>query len=145
MSVEGANQEAAKSQPAPWSRAGAPAADRIVLSGFAFYGHHGARAEEKTLGQRFVVDVELWLDLQPAGQADDLAQTVDYSRVYRAVKQVLEGPTRDLLEAVAERTAGELLETFERLQAVVVRVHKPGAPIAGSQVGSVMVEVSRRR
>jgi dihydroneopterin aldolase len=115
------------------------------LSGFSFYGYHGARAEEKTLGQRFAVDVELWLDLQPAGESDDLTSTVDYSRAYRVIKQVLEGDSHDLLEAVAEHTARELLGQFEPLRAVVVRVHKPGAPLAGSQTGSVMVEVARRR
>ncbi|MBI4491912.1 MAG: dihydroneopterin aldolase [Chloroflexi bacterium] len=119
--------------------------DHILLSDLAFYGYHGAREEEKRLGQRFLVDLELSLDLQPAGRSDDLAQTVDYAEVYRLVRQVAEGPSRDLLEAVAEAIAAEVLGHFPELQAVKVRVKKPWAPIAGSQLGFVAVEITRVR
>jgi 7,8-dihydroneopterin aldolase/epimerase/oxygenase len=51
--------------------------DRILLESMIFYGNHGTLPAERELGQPFVVDVELHLDLQPAGLSDDLAQTVD--------------------------------------------------------------------
>ena len=35
--------------------------DRIELEGLAFYGYHGVRPEEKSLGQRFEVDLKLEL------------------------------------------------------------------------------------
>lgn len=111
----------------------------------AFYGYHGAREEERRLGQRFLVDVELRLDLAAAGRSDDLAQTVDYAQVYRAVRGVVEGPARRLIEAVAEGVADELLGRFAAVQEVRVRVRKPWAPIAGSQIGWVGVEVTRGR
>ena len=54
--------------------------DRIVLSGMQFFGYHGTRPEETTLGQRFEVTVTVGLDLQAAATADDLTLGVDYSR-----------------------------------------------------------------
>src|SRR2546428_1678808 len=83
--------------------------DRLLLEGMVFYGRHGARSAERELGARFTVDVELGLDLRAAGQSDLPADTVDYSEVYEAVREVVEGSPQTLLESVAERIATRLL------------------------------------
>jgi dihydroneopterin aldolase len=119
--------------------------DSILLQGLMFYGYHGAKAEEKRLGQRFVVDLKLGLDLGPAGRSDDLALTVDYGEAYRAVRELVEGPSLNTLEALAEAIATTLLKRFRRLDLIVVRVDKPGAPIAGARLDTVAVEITRRR
>jgi dihydroneopterin aldolase len=119
--------------------------DRILLKDLAFFGYHGVKPEEKALGQRFLVDLELRLDLGPAGRADDLALTIDYGQVFGVVRELLEGPGRDTLEAVAEAVAAALFGRFPRLEAVVVQVKKPGAPIPSAQSGTVSVEISRQR
>jgi dihydroneopterin aldolase len=120
-------------------------ADAIVLRGLTFYAHHGALAEERTLGQRFVVDARLELDLRPAGRSDDLTQTVNYADVWLAIRDVVEGPPLNLVEAVAEQVAVVLLERFERIDTAWVRIFKPSAPIRGAVVGDVSIEIWRRR
>ncbi len=126
-----------------WPAADGEGSDRIVLTGLTFYGYHGVNPEERVLGQRFVVDVALDLDLRPAGESDDLAKTVSYARIYRLVREVVEGPPRNLLEAVAEEIArGVLGEPGAR--GVHVRVAKPWAPIKGSTAGTAAVEIHRR-
>lgn len=120
-------------------------ADRIHLEGLAFFGYHGVKAEEKRLGQRFLVDLALSLDLRPAGRADDVALTVDYGEVFRLVRGLVEGPSHDTLEALAEDLAVALLDRFSRIEAVTVRVRKPGAPIAGAHFADVAVEITRGR
>lgn len=119
--------------------------DRIVLAGLSFYGYHGVLEEERRLGQRFVVDLTLSLDLRPAGLSDDLAQTVDYVDVYRIAREVVEGPPHRLIESLAESIAARLLATFPSLSAVAVRVAKPGAPLPSSASGEVAVEIHRGR
>lgn len=118
-------------------------ADRIVLTGMHFYGHHGVFPEETQLGQSFIVDVELYTDLHQAGANDNLEKTIHYGHVYSAVKKIVEGPPFKLIEAVAEHIAQALLGRFPA-EEVVVRVHKPKVPIPGPLQG-VMVEVRRRR
>lgn len=118
--------------------------DRIVLTGMRFYGYHGVFPEETRLGQSFVVDVELHADLRQAGETDDLRASVNYARVYKAVKSILEGRPHKLIEALAESVARHLLDAFPVVKAVVVRVHKPKAPIPGP-IDGVMVEIRRRR
>lgn len=115
--------------------------DRILLHGIQFHGHHGVREEERKLGQRFVVDVDLSLDLAAAGQQDELAASVDYEQVYALVVEVGTREQFRLLEALAERVASAILERFPVRQ-VTVRATKPSPPIPGV-LGSVSVEITR--
>jgi dihydroneopterin aldolase len=115
--------------------------DRILIQGIQFHGFHGVREEERKLGQRFLVDVELRLDLTEAGRRDDLAASVDYGQVHA---MVVEAGTREqfnLIEGLAARIAGVILERFP-VQQVTVRCTKPSPPIPGV-VGSVSVEITR--
>lgn len=117
--------------------------DRILISGMQFFGRHGVNEREAEQGQVFGVDAELFLDLREAGRSDDLRWTVDYAAVFREVRAVVEGPPVRLVETLAERIAGRLLDRFPA-DAVTVRVHKPRAPIPGT-FADVCVEIHRRR
>lgn len=117
--------------------------DRIIIHGMLFYGTHGVHAEEAKLGQRFEVDVELYLDTTKAGKSDALADTVHYGRVYDTVKAVVVERRFKLIEALAAAVAAELLRHFP-MEAVTVRVRKPHAPIQGVLDG-VEVEIHRTR
>ena len=64
--------------------------DRIILDAMVFQGTHGVYAEEQQTPQPFEVDVELALNLQPAGLSDDLEQTIDYGRVFDTCRQIVE-------------------------------------------------------
>src|ERR687890_1354219 len=99
--------------------------DRIMLEGMVFYGNHGTLPAERELGQPFVIDIELYLDLQPAGLSDDLTQTVDYGEVHKRAREVDEGPPVNLTEAIAERIAATVLQEHPPVEAVRVKVVKP--------------------
>ncbi len=126
-----------------WPAAAAGESDRIVLTGLTFYGYHGVNPEERVLGQRFVVDLALDTDLRPAGESDDLARTTSYAAIYKVVRELVEGPPRNLLEAVAEAIAQAALRE-SGARGVRVRVAKPWAPIKGSAAGTAAVEIYRR-
>jgi len=117
--------------------------DRITLTGMRFYGYHGCYAEETRLGQHFSVDVDLFLDLRTPGQTDRLSTTIHYGELYGIVKGIVEGPPSKLLEAVAEKIAAAIL-LHQMVVEVVVRVHKPSAPIPGP-LDCVTVEIRRGR
>lgn len=118
--------------------------DKIILSGMVFYGFHGANSEEKELGQRFIVDLEVEYNLRPAGASDNLPDTINYSRFYGIVKEVMEGPSINLLEAVAQRIASNVLERYP-VESAMVRLKKPEVPIKGSILDYAAVEIIRRR
>lgn len=118
--------------------------DKIVLEGMVFYGYHGVNQAERELGQRFVVDLELSRDLAEAGLSDDLDKTVNYASVFKAAREIVEGPPANLIETVAERLARAILDRFP-VESVRVKVRKPWAPVKGSVLGSVAVEIHRSR
>ena len=105
--------------------------DKIKLTGLNFYGYHGCLPEERQMGQEFSVDVAMYLDLYEAGLTDKLAATVNYAEVYNLVKKVVEGEPRQLIEAVGEEIARNILQDFSLVAKVRVTVHKPHAPLPG--------------
>lgn len=118
--------------------------DRIVLAGMAFQARHGVEDQEKLEPQRFEVDVELLLDLQPAGLEDDLGRTVDYAGVYATVRQIVESTSFNLIEAVAEAIAHEVLTGERRASEIIVRVRKPQVRLGG-ELAYAGVEIRRTR
>jgi dihydroneopterin aldolase len=102
--------------------------DRITLRGLKVKGYHGVLREERRDGQDFVVDAALDVDIAAAADSDDLAQTVDYSTVARALAKIVAGEPYDLIETLAERLATACLEQ-PLVSAVEITVHKPHAPI----------------
>jgi 7,8-dihydroneopterin aldolase/epimerase/oxygenase len=121
------------------------AEDRILLEGMVFYGRHGTLAAERELGQPFIVDVELHLDLRPAGLSDDLAQTVDYGEVHKQVKEIVEGPPVNLTETVAERIAATVLEGHPPVEAIRVKVAKPHVRLGDTVLEGSAIEILRHR
>ena len=116
-------------------------ADIIRLEGMRFFGHHGARKEEQALGQPFEVDVEVEADLSRALVSDKLADTINYSVVYALVREVMEGPSRNLIEKLADECGQRILARFATVEAVTVWVCKLNVPIAGVITGGATVEV----
>lgn len=119
------------------------ARDRISLRGVRARGHHGVLDREKRDGQEFVVDVLLHLDLAPAGTSDDLAETINYADIGADVVARIEGPSFDLIEALAEEISGDALAR-EGVHTVEVTVHKPQAPV-GVSFEDVSVTLVRTR
>ena len=119
--------------------------DEVFLEGMRFYAYHGANPEERVQGQRFVVDLRIAADLREAGRSDDLTRTVNYSHVYRRVREIVEGPPRNLIEAVAEEIAAAILREFAAADAVTVTVRKPEVAIKASILDAAGVTVVRGR
>jgi 7,8-dihydroneopterin aldolase/epimerase/oxygenase len=117
--------------------------DRITVTGIEVFAHHGVLPHERELGQRFVIDLALELDLAPAAASDDVADTVHYGELAAEVAALVAGEPVDLIETVAERVAARCLAD-ERVHAAEVTVHKPAAPLP-VVAAEVAVTVRRAR
>lgn len=117
--------------------------DHITISGIEVVGHHGVLEHERALGQPFVVDVTLGLDLAPAAASDRLEDTVDYGTLTQDLAAIVAGEPAALIETVAGRLADRCLAD-PRVAEVEVTVHKPHAPV-GTIVGDVAVRLHRQR
>jgi dihydroneopterin aldolase len=120
--------------------------DRLSLLGMRFEARHGVHPHEKVEAQPFEVDLVLHADLSGAAEADDLDATVDYAALHGLVRSIVEGPSADLIEALAGSIARAALAATDPalVDAVEVRVRKPRAPLDG-EVRTVEAAVVRRR
>jgi dihydroneopterin aldolase len=114
----------------------------IRLEGLSVFGHHGARPYEKEAGQRLEVDLELQPDDDAAETSDRLADAVDYDALYRTVREVVEGKSYHLLEALAAATAEAILDRFA-VRRVRVRIAKQN--LGWTTGGRAVIEVTRGR
>lgn len=117
--------------------------DRIELSGIEVYARHGVLDEEQHRAQVFVVDLTVFADLAPAGQSDELGETIDYRQLADQVKETVGGESHKLIERVAQRVAETVLSNPGAERAVVT-IHKPGADL-GAVVEDVSVTIDRSR
>jgi 7,8-dihydroneopterin aldolase/epimerase/oxygenase len=104
--------------------------DRIFVRGLLIHAHHGVMPHEENVGQRFVIDLELSIDLAPAGRSDKLADTASYSAIVDTATRAFTRESFQLVEAAAGVVAEALLAGFPKVSSVRVTVHKPHAPIA---------------
>ena len=118
--------------------------DRIFLRGIELHAYHGLHEEEARLGQRFVVDVDWWLDTGLAAAHDNYGETVGYEKIFEVVHEISSGHRFHILEAFAQAIAEAVLARFARVEKVQVEVHKPAAPIAGI-FRDAGVEITRKR
>jgi dihydroneopterin aldolase len=104
--------------------------DSIFIHGLLVHAHHGVMPHEEKVGQRFIIDLELTIDLKPAGATDKLADTASYSAIVETVTHAFTRESHRLLEAAAASIAKAVLTAFPKIVSVRVTVHKPHAPIA---------------
>ena len=116
----------------------------IRLQNAVFYGYHGNHHEERFLGGRFHIDVEMETDFSAAAEKDDLHRTVNYEAVYNLMQDIVTNETFKLIETLGRRIALNVLEQFAEVRAVKVRVRKPGVPLKGV-IDFVEVEVNEHR
>jgi 7,8-dihydroneopterin aldolase/epimerase/oxygenase len=104
--------------------------DTIFVTGLTIHAHHGVMRHETEVGQQFVIDLELAIDLAEAGASDKLVDTASYAGIVEAATRAFTARSFRLVEAAAQAIADEVLGAFPRVASVRVTVHKPHAPIA---------------
>jgi dihydroneopterin aldolase len=119
--------------------------DTIFVTGLLIHAHHGVMPHEEQVGQQFIIDLELAIDLAPAAASDKLVDTVSYASIVEAAARAFTAKNYRLVEAAAGAIADEVLSSFARVASVRVTVHKPHAPIAAifSDVGVTILRQRR--
>ena len=116
--------------------------DVILLEGIQVPAALGVTAGERKLRRPVVLDLEVEADLRRAGASDRIRDTLHYKRIFEVVEDVAANQEHKLVEALAQRIAGAVLEKFDAA-AVTVAVRKP-TPIAGV-MRHAGVRITRRR
>ena len=119
--------------------------DTIFINGLVMHAHHGVMKHETKVGQRFVIDMLLSIDLKNASRSDKLADTIDYAAIVEVASRTFTGRNFRLVEAAGGAVADAVLKEFPQVKSVRITIHKPHAPISAifDDVG-VILERSRR-
>jgi dihydroneopterin aldolase len=114
------------------------------ITGLALHGRHGVLEAERTLGQRFFLDLDLTAEIGNATVSDNLEETLHYGQLIKAVVATFNARTYNLIEAAAGAVADDLIARFPKIVIARVTVHKPSAPVAAI-IQSLSATVERRR
>lgn len=104
--------------------------DTVALKGLVFFAYHGYYAEERQIGNRYGLDIEVRTDLRSAALNDRLADTVNYETLYAIAKEQMAKPAQ-LLEHLGERIIGQIFDRFPTVVYVKITVRKYNPPIGG--------------
>ncbi|MBI2794846.1 MAG: dihydroneopterin aldolase [Ignavibacteria bacterium] len=102
---------------------------RLSIANADFYAYHGVREEERSLGGRYQVDIDVEYDASAAVMSDDLSDTVNYEEILFAVNEHMNGEPYELIETIAFDIATSIIEQFALVQTVTVRVRKLNVPV----------------
>jgi dihydroneopterin aldolase len=116
----------------------------IEIAGLVSFARHGVGEEEAKLGQRFVLDLTLEVDVEKAARSDQLADTIDYGEVIAVAEAAFRERRFYLIEAAAAHVASMLVAHFPAARLVRVTVKKPSAPVP-AMIDHVAATVERHR
>lgn len=117
--------------------------DFITISDLEVFAYHGVLKEENTLGQKFLVSVEISTDIKEAANDDDIEKSINYAEVCKTIDTFLKEHTYKLIETTADRLARHLILTYDRINSITLELKKPWAPILMT-LDTVSVIVNRR-
>tara|TARA_A100001011_G_scaffold85631_1_gene89719 strand:- start:120 stop:482 length:363 start_codon:yes stop_codon:yes gene_type:complete len=115
--------------------------DKVRLNNIQLYGYHGYFKEEREIGQKFEVDIEISTELSKAAESDNLEKTVNYQDVFNEVIDYFKFNRKKLIETVAHDIANKILSKKNVLDIKII-IRKPSVPIGGV-CSSVEIELYR--
>lgn len=101
--------------------------DKIIIENLEFIGTHGVFQEEKNLGQKFLVSVEMTTSTREAGKTGDLTKSTHYGFVADDIEKIFLGNSFDLIETCAEEIATMILRKYPLISEMKVCIKKPWA------------------
>jgi dihydroneopterin aldolase len=109
----------------------------ITIDGIRASGRHGANPGEQLEPQEYVVDLQVWVEVD----FDSLEVTADYRDIVNTARTAVETGSYVLLETLAEAVARAIYEGFGQILRATATVHKPAA-VRSLGVDDVAVEAT---
>lgn len=103
--------------------------DQLIIKNLELFGFHGVNPEEKSMGQKFIIDANIALDLSEAGDSDSLDTAINYAKLCHELQEVFISTKHDLIEKAATVLCEYILLHYPMVTTVDLTVKKPWAPI----------------
>ncbi len=110
----------------------------VSLRDMKFYAFHGYYDFERRIGNNFIVDLDLEVDI-PADPNDHIENTYNYELAYQIVDSYMKQKYK-LLEGLAYDIAKEIKQSDEKVDKVKITLSKNNPPLGG-KVGQARVTI----
>jgi dihydroneopterin aldolase len=117
---------------------------RLTIKGAQFYAYHGVKPEERELGGRYEVDLDLYYDASEAIARDSVAFALNYEEAMNCIEETFSEESYNLIETVANSILDLVFERFQNLVEATIRIRKMNVPIH-SVVSYIETELTRQR
>lgn len=111
----------------------------ILLKEIRCYAYHGVAPQENLIGNEYIIDLKLKVDINKAAQTDEVADTVNYAKVHQVIMAEMAVPSK-LLEHVGGRIIEKLFQQFPALEEIELHLSKRNPPM-GADVESAGIEL----
>ncbi len=117
---------------------------KISLNDMLFYGFHGSMEVERELGQKFLVDVAITLDVKDAVVEDNPSKVISSYAIYQLTNAIVTEKKFSLIETLAYNVAKAFFEKYPQIIKIHVKVKRPNLYLSGI-VGGAEVEMELDR
>lgn len=115
----------------------------ITLNNLKIHAFHGVGAQETLVGNEFIINARLKVDISKPGRTDTVEDTVSYADVFNIIKEEMKIPSK-LLEHVAYRIVKQLFKEFEIIDEISLSLNKNTPPM-GADIDSAGVTINCSR
>ncbi|MDP4265852.1 MAG: dihydroneopterin aldolase [Bacteroidota bacterium] len=115
----------------------------ISIENMEFYSYHGCFKEEKIIGNKFIVSIDMETDFNKSALEDDINLTVNYQTVYEIIKREMDIKS-NIIENVAKRIINSIFDEFKMIKYINLVVSKLNPPIGG-KIEKVSVRIIEKR
>ena len=111
----------------------------IFLKEIRCYAYHGVAPQENLIGNEYIVQLKLKVNIDQAAETDEVTDTVNYAEVYEIVKAEMAISSK-LLEHVCKRIVKSLFFKFTSVEEIEISLSKRNPPM-GADIESAGIEM----
>lgn len=118
---------------------------KLSITNAEYYAFHGVKNEERLLGGKYQVDLELFYDASTAIYNDDVKDAVNYEEALFCISEIINGDNNyNLVETICSEILNSIMDKFPAVEVATVRLRKFSAPIK-HVIGHIEAELTIER
>jgi 7,8-dihydroneopterin aldolase/epimerase/oxygenase len=102
---------------------------KLSIKNAEFYSFHGVKSEERKLGGKYQVDLDMYYDATNATMDDDIKFALNYEDITTTIDEVINGKKYKLIETLANEILKTLFMNYKLILEANVRVRKINVPM----------------
>lgn len=100
----------------------------VLLENLKLYAYHGVGEQERLVGNHYLINLKIKIDVTKAVQSDCLNDTISYAEVFEIVKEEMAISSK-LLEHAAGRIISALRKRYPIIQRIELKLSKNNPPM----------------